>query len=63
MRGNERNGGLGRSKGFGFVELSSKRDQDAVMSELQHISVNDRLLVIKVAKAGQVSRKGENAQE
>jgi len=62
MRGDDRNGGLGRSKGFGFVELKSKADQDAVMNELQNISVNDRTLVVKVAKQNQVARKANEEE-
>lgn len=59
MRGDDRNGALGRSKGFGFVELKSKADQDSVMNELQNITVNDRLLVVKVAKQNQVRQVAE----
>ncbi|KAJ3197416.1 hypothetical protein HK101_003842 [Irineochytrium annulatum] len=39
----------GRSKGFGFVEVADKSEQDRVLNELQNVQVDGRDLIIKVA--------------
>ncbi|KAJ3092596.1 hypothetical protein HK102_005365 [Quaeritorhiza haematococci] len=44
----------GRSKGFGFVEVESKEEQQRVLTELKNVAVDERELVIKVAMASQV---------
>jgi len=49
----------GRSKGFGFVEVDSKDEQDRIINELKNVVVEGRELVIKVALANQTSQEAD----
>jgi len=51
----------GRSKGFGFVEVDTKAEQDKIMTELKNVVVEGRELVIKVALANQTAPAEEEA--
>jgi len=50
----------GVSKGFGFVDVASKNEQQKVLDELQNVSVDGRELIIKVALATQKPRTSES---
>jgi RNA recognition motif-containing protein len=51
----------GRSKGFGFVHVVNKAEQQKILAELQGVQVNGRELIIKVAKASQTPRPAKEA--
>ncbi|KAJ1543044.1 hypothetical protein HK096_008839 [Nowakowskiella sp. JEL0078] len=53
----------GRSKGFGFVEVDSKVEQDRIVTELKNVVVEGRELVIKVALANQTAPEAVAAEE
>jgi RNA recognition motif-containing protein len=42
--------GSGRSKGFGFVEMSSEEEAQAAISKLHGTTVDDRTIRVEVAK-------------
>lgn len=46
----------GRSKGYGFVEVKDKSEQQRVLEELANVSVDGRDLVVRVAMAHQTPR-------
>jgi len=50
----------GVSKGFGFVDVASKVEQQKVLDELQNVSVDGRELIIKVSLATQKPRTSES---
>ena len=51
----------GRSKGFGFVEMSSSQEAEAAISALNGMSVGGRSIVVNVSRPKETSGGGYGA--